>query len=203
MSTTQTQLARPAGDARERLIEAGTRIVTAKGYHGCGLKEILDAAGVPKGSFYHYFKSKEDFVVNVIEDFTLRYANTLAKKFADRSKPPIQRIRDYYGHAIEWYDTNGFDQTCMVAKLGMDVSTMRPSMRNALRCGMDQWKSLLAKCIREAQQAGEIAECWDADELASLLFNAWEGVTMQCQIEQSTRPIRNFIDTMINRTITA
>ncbi|MGB0766113.1 MAG: TetR family transcriptional regulator C-terminal domain-containing protein [Phycisphaeraceae bacterium] len=189
-------------DTKQRIIDAGTKVITSKGYHGCGLKEILDAAGVPKGSFYHYFKSKEDFGVAVIEDFTLRYANGLAKRFSNRDLSPIERVRDYYGAAITWYENNGFDQTCLVAKLGMDVSGMSSTMRNALRCGMQQWKALLAKCIREAQDAGEIDSAWDADELASLLFNAWEGVAMQCQIEQSTKPIHNFIDGMIDKMVT-
>ncbi len=175
------------------MIEAGTAVITEKGYHGCGLKEILDAAGVPKGSFYHYFKSKEDFGIAVVEDFIARYTHKLSKKLSDRSRPALQRLKDHFSDAEGWYHENGYERTCLAAKLAMDVASMSPSMQAALKCGMDQWKAVFAKCLREAQAEGTLAESWDADELASFLLDAWEGVAVQTQIARDTSAIRNFV----------
>ncbi|MEM8875806.1 MAG: TetR family transcriptional regulator C-terminal domain-containing protein [Planctomycetota bacterium] len=181
-------------DVRERMIEVGTDVIGQKGYHGCGLNEILKTAGVPKGSFYHYFKSKEDFGVAIVEDFTARYGLKLTQKLTDRRKPAIDRLRSHFQDAEGWYDKNGFDQTCLVAKLGMDVASMSPDMQEALKSGMGHWKSIFARCLREAQEHGEIAESWDPDLLASFLLDAWEGVAVQTQIMRSTQAIRDFIE---------
>lgn len=189
-------------DTRSRIIEAGTEVVNAKGYHGCGLKEILDAAGVPKGSFYHYFKSKEDFGVAVIEDFTAKYTAKLAAKLGDRSRPAIQRLRDHFSDAEAWYDEHGYEQTCLVAKLGMDVATMSPDMRSALKQGIDQWRAVFARCLRDAQSQGDVDPRWDADELSGVLLDAWEGVAMHTQLAQNTSVIRNFVSVMVDQILT-
>lgn len=189
-------------DTRSRIIEAGTAVVNEKGYHGCGLKEILDAAGVPKGSFYHYFKSKEDFGVAVIEDFTARYTQKLSRVLGDRSKPAMQRLRDHFAAAEAWYDEHGYEQTCLVAKLGMDVATMSPDMRSALKQGMDQWRAVFARCLRDAQSQGDIDEAWDADELAGLLLDAWEGVAMHTQLARNTSIIHNFVRVVLDQMLT-
>lgn len=188
-------------DTRDRIIEAGTEIISEKGYHGCGLKEILDAAGVPKGSFYYYFKSKENFGVAVIEAFVSNYAQTLNEKFTDRSKPAIVRLRDHFLCAKIWYDENGYDKTCLVAKLGMDVAGMSPTMQAAMQCATDQWKAIFAKCLRESQAQGDINPTWDADELAAFILNAWEGVTVQTQIAQNTKAIENFVTMLFDHLI--
>ncbi len=197
MSTT----ASPELDSRERMIQAGTAVITEKGYHGCGLKEILDAAGVPKGSFYHYFKSKEDFGVAVIEDFMARYANKLAKDLTDRSRPALQRLHDKFASAKQWYAERGYEQTCLVAKLGMDVASMSPSMQAALKCGMDQWKAVYARCLREAQAEGDLDASWDPDALAAFLLDAWEGVAVQTQIARDTKAIQNFLTIVFDRVL--
>ncbi|MEM6458375.1 MAG: TetR family transcriptional regulator C-terminal domain-containing protein [Planctomycetota bacterium] len=189
----------PTRDTRDRIIAAGTQVITEKGYHGCGLSEILRAAEVPKGSFYHYFKSKEDFGVAVIEDFVAHYGLKLSKKLTDRRLPALERLRRHYLDAVGWYEEHGYESTCLVAKLGMDVASMSRDMQAAMKAGMDQWTSILAKCLREAQAAGELDASWDADPLAAFLMNAWEGAAVQTQIARNTDAIHNFVETVFDR----
>ncbi|MEM1027647.1 MAG: TetR family transcriptional regulator C-terminal domain-containing protein [Planctomycetota bacterium] len=186
-------------DTRDRIIAKGTEVIGEKGYHGCGLNEILKAAEVPKGSFYHYFKSKEDFGVAVIEDFVARYGLTLSKKLTDRRKPALERLRLHYTDAIQWYENNGYDSTCLVAKMGMDVASMSPVMQSAMQAGMARWKGIIAKCLREAQTEGRLDASWDADQLGAFLMDAWEGATVQTQIARNTDAIRNFLDVVFGR----
>ncbi|MEM9753267.1 MAG: TetR family transcriptional regulator C-terminal domain-containing protein [Planctomycetota bacterium] len=189
--------------ARERMISAGTDLIAQKGYHGCGLNEILKVAEVPKGSFYHYFKSKEDFGVAIVEDFTARYGLKLSQKLTDRRHPPLERLRRHFQDAADWYEEYGYGQTCLVAKLGMDVASMSDDMREALNSGMAHWKAIFARCLREAQADGQIAASWDTDQLGSFLMDAWEGVAVQVQIAHDTGAIERFIDVTLNRMLAA
>ncbi len=185
-------------NTRERLIECGIEAMTAKSYNACGLKEILDRAGVPKGSFYHYFKSKEDFGVAIIESFTQKYADLKHQILTDPDKTPIERLRAYFQKGRDWYAENGFEQTCLAAKLGMDVATLSQPMRIALKRGMDRWRFEMAQCIREAQEAGEIDPTRNADALAEFIFNAWEGTALHVQLAQSVEPIERFIENVFS-----
>lgn len=181
------------------MITAGTDLIGQKGYHGCGLNEILKAAEVPKGSFYHYFKSKEDFGVAIVEDFTARYGLKLSQKLTDRRHLPLERLRRHFREAAGWYEEYGYGQTCLVAKLGMDVAGMSDDMREALDSGMAHWKAIFARCLREAQSGGQIAASWDTDQLGSFLMDAWEGVAVQVQISHDTQAIERLIDVIFNR----
>ena len=95
-------------DTKAKILKEGARSVYQKGYNATGLQEVLTAAGVPKGSFYFYFTSKEDFGLQLIDYYTARYLNRLDRYLQDRSKPPLQRLRDYFRDMISSYENNDF-----------------------------------------------------------------------------------------------
>ncbi len=177
------------GETRQRLIDAATRAFVAKSYNAVGLQEILNAAGVPKGSFYHYFRSKEELGLSIIEACADEHMDRERRTLSDRSRPPLQRLRKLFEGCRDHYAEHGLSRECVVAKLGMEVSQASEPMRAAVKCAFDQWKSLVAQCLREAQVAGEVDPRHDPETLADFINNAWEGAAGRMQIDRSIEPI--------------
>ena len=188
-------------DTRERILEAGSRAIVAKSYNGCGLNEILGAAGVPKGSFYHYFKSKEGFGVAVIERSADEHAERMKGYFSDRSLSPMARIRSFYEMVRNYYADNGPTRECLIAKLALETAQLSEPMRAAIKCGFDHWSALHAKVIREAQAAGEIDTEASPEAMANILINAWEGATIRMQIDRDVTALDEFLAITLDRVL--
>jgi len=187
-------MAPTTSDTRDRIIDAGTKAIVAKSYNGCGLSEILGAAGVPKGSFYHYFKSKEGFGVAVIEESANYHSQNLRKYFTDRSKSPVARLITFYTFARDHYDCYGPTRQCLIAKLALETSQLSEPMRAAIKAGYDEWSVIHAKVIREAQAAGEVDSNASPEAIANIIINLWEGATIRMQIDQHIQPLNEFLN---------
>lgn len=170
-----------------------------KGYHAVGLQEILSEAGVPKGSFYHYFKSKEDYGVTVIDTYAEGHARRAQELLADSGRSPRERLWTFFQICREAHSTSGCRRGCLIAKLGMELSELSSSMRLALKRGSDRCKAQFAQCIREGQERGEFNTSHDAETLAEFLHNAWEGTMLRMQINQDLKPVDNFINIVFER----
>ncbi len=180
-------------DTRERILAAGAQVVSAKGFNGAGLAEILQVAGVPKGSFYHYFGSKEDFGVALIERARDEYFDALRPIVGDRRRTALQRLRAVFEQTREECAAHGPTVECIIAKLALETSNLSEPVHAAVRCVYQQWNALLAQVIREGQAAGEIAASHDPDSLASVLVMMWEGAAMRMQIDRSIQPLDDFL----------
>lgn len=176
---------------RERLLEAGAQAIAAKSFNACGLAEILSAAGVPKGSFYHYFDSKEDFGVALIEKESAEYFEQLRGMLGDRKHPPLARLRAVFEHGRDECLSHGPERQCLIPKLALETSQLSETVHAAVKCAYDQWTALLAGVIREAQAAGEIARRHDPERLAKALVMLWEGATLRMQIDRSLQPVED------------
>lgn len=188
------------GNTKDRIIEAGSSAISAKSFNGCGLKEILDSAEVPKGSFYHYFKSKEDLGVAVIEECAQEHAEFIRQHLCDRQVTPLQRVINMFRAMRDFYLEKGPMRECVIAKLALEVAQLSEPMRLAIKYAYDNWSALIARTLGEARSAGEISEDQDPEQLANFLVNAWEGCTLRMQIDRNTEALDQFMD-RINRTL--
>ena len=186
-------------DTKQRIIDAGTKAIVEKSFNGCGLKEILDAAGVPKGSFYHYFKSKEHFGIAVVEDSSEHHLSFTRKIFGDQKMTPLERIRAYFTEVRDHLQELGSQRQCLIAKVALEESRLSEPMRNAIKVGYDQWQVLLAGVIRLAQAEGEIASDLDPEQLAAFLQNAWEGAMIRMEIDRDCKALDAFIAFVLDR----
>jgi len=178
---------------REKLLEAGAQAIAEKSFNGCGLAEILERAGVPKGSFYHYFQSKEDFGVALIESEMAEYMEELRPILADRRRSPLARLRAVFEDGREECLKNGAARRCLIPKLALETAQLSEPVQAAVKFAYDQWTALLARVIREAQAAGEIGRGQDPDRLANVLVMLWEGATIRMQIDRSLQPVDDFL----------
>jgi len=190
-------------DTRDRLLAAGTTLFGKKGFNGCGLSEVLQVAGVPKGSFYHYFSSKEEFGVAVIERARDEHLDELKPVLADRRLTPVARLRTIFERARAECAETGPTVECIIPKLALETGSLSEPVHAAVKCAYQQWCALMAQVIREGQAAGEIDRKHDADRLANVLVMLWEGAAIRMQIDRNVSPLDDFqsfvFDTLLGR----
>ena len=179
---------------KEKLIKTGAKAMLAKSYHAVGIQEILTAVDVPKGSFYHYFESKEAFGVAIIEYYGEQLANSIKRKLSSEGYSPTQKIKAYFLEIRNYYAKHGCGRGCLVAKLAIEVENPSVAMRNALKREFDKWTTLFATCIKEGQQIGEISSNHDAEYMAEFLYTSWEGALIRMQVNHDLGPIDKFIN---------
>jgi TetR/AcrR family transcriptional repressor of nem operon len=177
---------------RDRLLEVGAQAIAEKSFNSCGLAEILSRAGVPKGSFYHYFASKEDFGVALIEKAIEEHMVSLRPLLSDRRRKPLARLRAVFEQGLEECREQGAARQCLIPKLALETGQLSEPVHAAVKCAYDQWTAVLAQVIREAQAAGELARASDPDRLANVLVMLWEGATIRMQIDRSLQPVEDF-----------
>lgn len=179
-------------DTQELLIQAGVAALTEKGFSATGLEEILGMAGVPKGSFYHYFASKEAFGSKLIERYGSYFNRKLNRHFSNEQLTPLARFDAFIADAESGMARFGFRRGCLVGNLGQELSALPESYREELREVFRQWEASVASCLREAQTAGEISGNLDCDRLAACFWIGWEGAVLRAKLERSAEPLRAF-----------
>lgn len=176
-------------DTRQHLLDTGHQIMAAKGFSGVGLNEILLTAGVPKGSFYHYFKSKELYGQALLEDYFSTYLAALAQRFAETNVPAGERLMGYWQRWFVGYSGPCCEQKCLVVKLAAEVADLSEAMRITLRDGTDQIIGQLADCISAGRDDGSLPEL-DAMATATMLYQLWLGASLLAKLHRTSLPMQ-------------
>ena len=122
-----------ASTTREHLLEVGLRQLRATGYTATGVKEVLDLAQVPKGSFYHYFPSKEAFVGELFERYAKGEGERAQRLLGDASVPPLERLRAYFEELISVYGQPGEAAGCLIGAMSLEIADHIPKLRAQLQ----------------------------------------------------------------------
>lgn len=178
-------------DTRQKLIEAGAGIMHLKGFNNTGIQEILDKAGTPKGSFYNYFKSKEDFGLHVIDYFVGFFSQISGRFFTDASHPPLERIRLLLKWFMEFFASTDYTLGCPLGNFAQEMGDINPAFREKLKASLDAMAGQYVALLEEAQDSGHLSPAVDAQEAAFFIVSSWEGALMLMKIEKSTRPLEN------------
>lgn len=178
---------------REHLIEIGLQRIHKIGYAGTGVKEILDLAGVPKGSFYHYFPSKEAFAQEVLQQYASREAQRWEIILREDKLPPLKRLRKYFNELVSVYGQKGPIRGCLMGQMSVEVAEQSPAIQSLLSRAFGDWQEAIAALLRSAVDRGDLPRSTKADELASFLLNSWEGALVRSKAEKSDQPLEIFI----------
>lgn len=181
-------------ETRELLLRAGLEVFTEKGFSATGIEEILGRVGVPKGSFYHYFDSKEDYGLEVIGRYGVFFARKLDRHLLDPARPPLARLRAFVIDAAEGMERHEFRRGCLIGNLGQEMGALPESFRVRLRDTFEDWQARFAACLNEAQRAGWLAPQADCAGLAAVFWIGWEGAVLRAKLERSARPLELFAD---------
>lgn len=180
-------------ETKDRILSVGIDLFSKKGYHNVGLKEILKKAEVPKGSFYYYFESKEDFGVQVINTYSSQGLVKFQRALEDETMSPKNRIIGFYTNMREHYLQKECKEGCLMGNSSNELSDLSESFSYAIAHGFNLWQSTLEKCIAEGQDAGEITENFESRMLASFVLNSWEGALLRMKSEKTVEPLKDFI----------
>lgn len=182
------------GSARSQLVRTGVAILTEKGFSAVGMEEILSAASVPKGSFYHYFDSKDDFGLALIDAYADYFARKLDHWFEASERPPLQRLGDFVADAREGMARHDFRRGCLVGNLGQEMGVLPERFRQRISSVFADWEARTAKCLRAAQAAGQIPREADCERLASFFWIGWEGAVLRAKLERCPDALDAFAD---------
>jgi TetR/AcrR family transcriptional repressor of nem operon len=176
-----------SSNVRDSILATGQRIMAGKGYSAVGLNEILTAAGVPKGSFYHYFGSKDAFGEAMLEAYFEDYLAEMDRILQQPGKTMAVRLMDYWKL---WQTTQSFEDCqgkCLAVKLGAEVADLSEAMRLVLRRGTQGIVERLAEAIAAGMDEGSLAIEGEPGAVAAGLYQLWLGASVMAKIERTTQ----------------
>jgi TetR/AcrR family transcriptional repressor of nem operon len=181
-------------DKRDLILAKGAEVMTRRGYHGAGVQEIVQAAGVPKGSFYHYFASKEDFALQALQQVYQPRLQRYAQALANPALSPRQRILGYYAELVEHFARQEkLEYHCFIGSLSFEMAELSPALGAEVDAILQRSADILQRCLEQAQAVGELAADEDCGNLASFIANAWQGALTRLKVSSNPRVLNDFL----------
>lgn len=185
-------------DIPRRLTEAGNQLFTRCGYHATGIQQITDQAGVPKGSFYNHFDSKEAFAAVIIQHYAQWVDEAWDRCLLDAPTPAVEVVRHIFTRFIAHHEQTGC-QGCLVGNFAAEVAETSELCCGVLNTALSGWRTRLADLLRRAQTEGGVRADVDADLLAAFFWDAWEGALLRMKIEHHTQALKDTVALMLDR----
>lgn len=183
---------------RDNLLNQGVKLLMEQGYHGTGLKEILDAVKIPKGSFYNYFGSKENFGAEVIQHYIEPFIKQLNDYLENSNGDALSALKRYYRELIAEAEKEKFKGGCLLGNLMGEIGDTSEVCQAALQSAVTRYRNIMRTALTLAQEQGTVRADLSAGEMADLLLNTWQGALLRMKIEQSSEPLkqcfRNLLD---------
>lgn len=173
------------GDTRQLILASGRALILGKGFSAVGLNEILTSVGVPKGSFYHYFKSKEQFGNALLEDYFANYLQQLELTLQDNGNSMTSRLLGFFQ---SWLDSQSSDHSadkCLVVKLSAEVTDLSETMRVTLKNGTEAVINRLTSAVEQGIALGEFSSALDANKLTAEIYYMWIGATLLTKVSRT------------------
>jgi TetR/AcrR family transcriptional repressor of nem operon len=189
----------PRASVRDQLIESAVEVFHARGFNGCSVQDIVEAAGVPKGSFYNHFKSKEALGVEVVRAYTRLVGAYVAEAGAGEilsgDGTPLERIRAYFEAVIEQNVSCGVRKGCLLGNFATELAPHSAEIANAVTDALDNWSAAVARALAQAQEAGELPKDVDVEALGRYLVDGYEGAAARAKLIGDRGPMDEFIRT--------
>jgi len=177
---------------KDYLLEAGIKVMATRGYNGTSIQDIVDAADVPKGSFYTYFKSKEDFAIAAMEMVAEERIQTSKRLINDRKIAPIPRLVQFFEIGVPGCESN-LNGGCFIGNMCQEMSDSSEAIRLKVRQMMRNKTQMIEDLLEEARLDGSLKNTLSTSLLAEFLFNAWEGTLMRMKASKSREPLDAFL----------
>jgi TetR/AcrR family transcriptional regulator, transcriptional repressor for nem operon len=181
---------------RDRLIGVGLDLMREHGYGATGVQEILEAAHIPKGSFYHHFDSKEEFTAAVLERYIALEGEHCLEVLGNTRQTPLRRLRRYFEDLIRTAGQSAPIQGCLMGSLSLEIAGASPLLQRTLSSGFTHWQAAVTAVLQEAIEKGDLPKSTKADALAGFVLNSWEGALLRSQADRSDAPLKDFLHYM-------
>jgi len=180
------------------LVDAGLHLMLENGYHHTGIQDVLQAAGVPKGSFYYYFPSKEAFGLEVIAYFAAAYVARLEQCLGETTLSPLTRLRRHLDETLARFERRGCRGGCLIGNLSQELADQSALFGTQLEAVLSDWRERYARLFREAQAVGELRTDLDPQQVAEFYLNSFEGAVLRAKVSKSPAPLRLFMTMMFD-----
>ena len=175
------------------LLERGMLLLLERGYNDLGIADLLEATGVPKGSFYHHFESKEDFGLQAIDLYMEHVHAGLDQCLDDSGLPPLERVQRFFELSMEKYRTEGY-LGCLLGGLGQELSGISEAFRRKVERCFAEIARRIAATLADAVHRGELPAKTDVHLMAELLVNCWEGAALRSRLRRDPAPLGDMLD---------
>jgi TetR/AcrR family transcriptional repressor of nem operon len=175
---------------KDKILDCGVQLLMEKGYHSSGLNEILGAVKIPKGSFYHYFDSKEQFAVEVIQHYIEPFIARLTAELNNPQRDGLQALKSYYSSLIKDLESANLRGGCLLGNLIGEVGDTSEACRKALLEAVLRYSRLQQEALLRGQRQGSVRTDRTAQSMADLLSNSWQGALLRMKVEQSIEPLQ-------------
>ncbi|HEX4556860.1 MAG TPA: TetR family transcriptional regulator C-terminal domain-containing protein [Xanthobacteraceae bacterium] len=189
----------PKPNVKEKLIAAGLKTLLAGGFNGVGVQEITDAAGVPKGSFYNHFDSKETLGAEIVERYGV---NTRRAVLRDKNIPPLQRLRTHFDALNDTFIHSKFERGCLLGNFSAELANQSAVIRKSLAKLFERWTEDLEIAIEDAQAEGTVSSDSKAADIAAFLLDAYEGALLRARVVRDRAPFDRFMKLAFERILT-
>jgi TetR/AcrR family transcriptional repressor of nem operon len=179
---------------KEAIIDKGIELMRKEGYHAVGVREILLACKIPKGSFYNFFESKNAFVSMAIEQYHQTAVGQIRSDLSTPGKTAYQRITFHFEQLSRYYQEQHCTQGCLFINLSSEIGATNDVLARQLESKYEEWMDLLAQEIKKGQQAGEIIAQVEAKKLANYLYNSYNGAVTRMKIQRNAAPLVEFLE---------
>ena len=178
---------------KQRLLDAGMAMLLKHGYHDLGIQALLDDTSTPKGSFYHHFRDKEDFALQVVNQYMQHVHAGLDLCLGDQSRPPLKRVRRFFEMTQRNYRREGY-MGCLLGGLGQELSGVSEVFRRKVEGCFSEIAKRIAVCLEEARKRGDIPAASNTRRMASLLVDCWEGAALRSRLRGTATPLTTMLD---------
>jgi TetR/AcrR family transcriptional regulator, transcriptional repressor for nem operon len=177
---------------REDILNAGLKVMFRSGYQGATVRDICAAAGAPHGSFTNHFRSKEEFVQEVLDRYFANLQKSIKEALDDKSLPPRRRLKRYLDIISGLLAGDNWNRGCLIGDLSIEAASQSELLRQRLEAIFQEWRAPFASCIAEAQTNGEIDSTFDPMDLAEFLLASWEGAILRMKVERGPAALERF-----------
>jgi TetR/AcrR family transcriptional repressor of nem operon len=176
-------------DKKQLLLQKGAEIIHLKGFHHTGINEILEAAKVPKGSFYFYFKSKEDFGLQLIDYYSTHFIAKSKEYLARTDLPYLFRMKAFFDDFLQFFSSHECSLGCPIGNLAQEMGDLSESFRQRLGEVMVSMMQGISAFLKGAVEQGEVPASLDIDSLSDFVINSWEGSLVRMKVTKDTSPL--------------
>lgn len=178
---------------KDDIVQVGLDLVLSRGFNATGVEAVLKQANVPKGSFYNFFSSKEEFGLAIIDKFVADRSELLYPIISDESVPPLERVKRCFETLIETFEDCDCSKGCLLGNLGQEMSDQFENIRQRLERALLNWQRGLSRLLRQAEQEQAIPANMDVEMLAENLISSFQGALLRSKVKKSPEPLRAFI----------
>ncbi len=180
----------------EKLLNAGERAFRETSFSESGINEILASSGVPKGSFYHHFPSKEAFGIAVANRYNEGQVAAARECLEDPSLPPIDRLRAFFEGARKDMGNRKFQQGCLMCNLSTELADERPAFQAVLDTHWQNMTAVVAECLAKADLSDLGLDHLTPAQAADWLMNAWSGALTRMKVRRNDEPLALFMQSV-------